>query len=247
MGELSQIIKLDATDSTNLYLKSLAMSNALKDYTTVVTKVQKKGRGQMGTVWKSEAGKNLTFSVLKHFNTLNVDHQFHLNIAVSLALHTVLTDLNIPNVKVKWPNDIMSGSKKICGILIENVLNGSLVKKSVIGIGLNVNQASFNNLDKASSLSLLSGRTFDLDYVLKLILEKIKAFLDTLEQISAFDMKTNYESLLFRKDQVSTFKKQDGELVPGIIRGVSEEGKLIVELEDEIFTQYSFKEVSLQF
>lgn len=223
------------------------VSSTLKDYTTVVTKVQKKGRGQMGTKWESEEGKNLTFSVLKHFDALKVAHQFHLNIVVSLVLHTVLTDMNIPNVKVKWPNDIMSGSKKICGILIENVLNGSLVKKSIIGIGLNVNQVSFGNLDKASSLALVSGRTFDLDYILNLILEKMKSFLDKTEQISLTSLKTQYEALLFRKDQVSTFKEENGQLFFGIIRGVSEEGKLIVELENDTIKQYSLKEVSLQF
>ncbi|MEM9363571.1 MAG: biotin--[acetyl-CoA-carboxylase] ligase [Bacteroidota bacterium] len=247
MGELTEIIKLDATDSTNLYLKNLIQSYTLKDYTTVVAKRQEKGRGQMGTNWESEEGKNLTFSVLKHFNTLDVKHQFHLNIAVSLALHTVLSEIKIPNVKVKWPNDIMSGSKKICGILIENVLIGSSVKQSVIGIGLNVNQVSFGNLIKASSLSVVSGRTFHLDYLLERILVKMKSFLENLENQSFSGMQNQYEALLFRKDVVSTFKRGERELFSGIIRGISETGQLKVELEDDSLTSFSFKEVSLQF
>ncbi|WP_435624998.1 biotin--[acetyl-CoA-carboxylase] ligase [Flagellimonas sp.] len=247
MGELTQIIKLDATDSTNLYLKNLLSSTSLKDYTVVVTANQLKGRGQMGTVWESEAGKNLTFSVLKCFETLDADRQFEINMAVSLVLHTVLTDLNIPNVKVKWPNDIMSGSKKICGILIENTLNGSFVKTSVIGVGLNVNQDSFGNLTKASSLYLVSGRTFDLDYVLHRIIEKMKSFLGSMENHSFPSAQKQYEALLFRKDIVSTFKKEDGELFPGIIRGVSSTGQLLIEQDDAALVAYSLKEVSLQF
>ena len=247
MGELTQIIKLDATESTNLYLKDLMSSTTLKDYTTVVTNRQTKGRGQTGTSWESEEGKNLTFSVLKNFDSLEVEHQFRLNILVSLALHTALTDLNIPKVKIKWPNDIMSGTNKICGILIENVLNGSLVKRSIIGIGLNVNQNSFGNLTKASSLSLVTGRTFDLDYVLQLILEKMRSFLDNLETVPFASLHSQYESLLFRKDQVSTFKTNDADYFSGIIRRVSQEGKLVVELEDGTFREFSLKQVSLQF
>ncbi|MEM9868732.1 MAG: biotin--[acetyl-CoA-carboxylase] ligase, partial [Bacteroidota bacterium] len=78
MGELSQIIKLDATDSTNLYLKDLMLSSTPKDYTVVVTRKQLKGRGQMGTLWESEPGKNLTFSVLKYFDALESNNQFSL-------------------------------------------------------------------------------------------------------------------------------------------------------------------------
>ncbi|MEM9077993.1 MAG: biotin--[acetyl-CoA-carboxylase] ligase [Bacteroidota bacterium] len=246
MGELTQIIKLDATDSTNLYLKDLMSSTTVKDYTTVVAKKQNKGRGQMGTEWNTEEGKNLTFSILKKFESLEAEGQFRLNIVVSLALHTVLTDLDIPNVKIKWPNDIMSGTKKICGILIENVINGNVVKKSIIGIGLNVNQTSFGNLTKASSLSLVTQKTFDLDYVLQLILEKMRALLDNLEKMPFALLQTQYEPLLFRKDQVSTFKMGERDVFPGIIRGVSEEGKLLVELENGSLRDFSLKEVSLQ-
>jgi len=222
------------------------LSSTLKDYTTVITKVQKKGRGQMGAKWQSEEGKNLTFSVLKYLDDVQVNQQFHLNIQVSLAIHMILTDLNIPNVRIKWPNDIMSGSKKICGILIENVLNGSLIKKSIIGIGLNVNQVSFGNLTKASSLSLLTGRSFDLDDLLLQILEKMRSFLDR-EQYSMDGFQAQYEALLFRKDRVSTFKRTSGELFSGIIRGVSKRGKLIVEQEDDTLHEFSLKEISLQY
>ncbi|MEM6864337.1 MAG: biotin--[acetyl-CoA-carboxylase] ligase [Bacteroidota bacterium] len=247
MGELSQIIKLDATDSTNLYLKDLMLSSTPKDYTVVVTRKQLKGRGQMGTLWESEPGKNLTFSVLKYFDALESNNQFSLNMMVSLAIHTVLTELNVPKVKIKWPNDIMSGSSKICGILIENVLNGSLVRKSIIGIGLNVNQTSFGTLQKASSLAQITGRTFDLDHVLECLLNKMKSFLEGLQEYDLTTLQSQYESLLFRKDMVSTFKTDSGKLFPAIVRGVSSSGQLVLELEDESLSHFSLKEISLQY
>ncbi len=247
MGELTRIIKLDATDSTNLYLKNLALSTKLNDYTVVVANKQFKGRGQMGTVWESERGKNLTFSILKNFDAFEASKQFNLNMVVSLAIYSTLIDLNVPNLKVKWPNDIMSGSSKVCGILIENVLNGSFIKKAIIGVGLNVNQTSFGKLSKASSLSLVTGHVFELDYVLECILEKLRSLMDGMEKHPLSSLQSQYETLLFRKDKVSTFKKGNDKLFSAIIRGVSSGGQLILELDDGILQRFSMKEVSLQY
>ncbi len=199
----------------------------------------------MGSNWLSKEGKNLTFSVLKNFNTLDVSKQFGLNMSVSLALHKVLSDLNIPELQVKWPNDILSGSHKICGILIENVLTGNTISKTIIGIGLNVNQLSFGDLTKASSLSKVTGNTFDLDVVLESILEKLKYFLDTLEDMPTKILQNHYEAFLFRKGKVSTFLSKEGSLFSGIIRGVSPEGRLIVEMENGNMNSFYLKEITL--
>ena len=161
-----QIIKLSATDSTNAYLKSLAQSEILDDHTIVVADEQRKGRGQMGADWQSEAGKNLTFSLLKHFDHLLIENRFRLNICVSLAIAGALSEQHVPNLSIKWPNDILSGNAKICGILIENILMGDKIRTSIIGIGLNVNQMTFDNLENVSSLKLLLGRTLNLDELL---------------------------------------------------------------------------------
>lgn len=220
-------------------------SNTLNDFTVVVAKSQLKGRGQMGTTWQSEEGKNLTFSVLKNFNSFKVVHQFNMNICISLAICDALRELSIPNLKVKWPNDIMSGSSKICGILIENVLKGQLVHNSIIGIGLNVNQTYYENLEKVASLKSLTGKFFDLDELLNKILERLKFYLIEIEGKSVSQLLPSYLKLLFRKDKPSTFKNKEGQLFMGFIRGISPEGKLVLELEDNIFKEYGLKEVSL--
>ncbi|MEX0314340.1 MAG: biotin--[acetyl-CoA-carboxylase] ligase [Allomuricauda sp.] len=245
MGELSQIIKLDATDSTNLYLKRLLQSSEVQDYSVVVAKKQLKGRGQMGANWQSESGKNLTFSVLKKFDALRTEHQFNLNIGVSLAVHAVLSGMGIPDIRVKWPNDIMSGSSKICGILIENILKGKQIQSSIIGIGLNVNQDSFGNLDKAASLKSLAGRIFDLEELLSNLLTKLRYYLDDIETKTVQQLLPSYEKVLFRKDKPSTFTDAQNQMFMGFIRRVSPEGKLVIELEDQILKEYDLKEVSL--
>jgi len=245
LGKQFQILKLDATDSTNLYLKDLLRAKNPPDYTVVVAKKQLKGRGQMGTNWQSEDGKNLTFSVLKNFDALLVRHQFVLNIAISLAVYDALKELSVPDVKVKWPNDIMSGSMKICGILIENVLKGDKVGHSIIGIGLNVNQTNFAGLDKASSLKSIMGRTYAIDELLYKILEHIRFQLEGIEGKSVNQLLPVYEKVLFRKNKPSTFTDANGEMFMGYIRKVSAEGKLILELEDHVFMEFNLKEVSL--
>lgn len=242
-----QIIKLSATDSTNAHLKNLMLLNDLDDLTVVTTVNQTAGRGQMGAKWDAEPGKNLTFSILKKTNGLTIENQFRLNICISLAVVTSLKEILVPDITIKWPNDILSGTSKICGILIENILSGQKIQASVIGIGLNVNQSQFNNLSNASSLKLLLGRTFNLEELLDHILRNIEHNLKAVAHSFDNRLWNVYESFLFRKNKPSTFRNQGNEIFMGFIRGVSSEGKLIVALEDNVITEFDLKEVQLMY
>lgn len=240
-----QLIKLSATDSTNAYLKDLLFHNQIEDFTVVMAHTQLKGRGQMGTSWLSEPGKNLTFSVLVRSLNSPVSEQFLLNIYVSLAIYDTLTQLQVPDLKIKWPNDIMSGHSKICGILIENILSGQHIQASIVGIGLNVNQLSFNNLPNVSSLKLLLGRSLDLDELLLNIVENLKKLIAQYGKMDRGNLFERYETTLFRKDKPSTFKNQDDEMFMGFIKGVSDAGKLKILMEDNILKEFNLKEVKL--
>ncbi|MEJ6793284.1 MAG: biotin--[acetyl-CoA-carboxylase] ligase, partial [Lacinutrix sp.] len=101
-----RIIKLDAIDSTNAFLKQISSTETLEDYTVVTAKQQTNGRGQMGKHWHAKTGENLTFSVFKRLNGLSFSNQFYLSIVIALALHKTLKFYNVPNLFVKWPNDI---------------------------------------------------------------------------------------------------------------------------------------------
>lgn len=240
-----QIIKLNATNSTSTYLKNLISGDILEDFTVVVAQKQLEGRGQMGTVWMSEDGKNLTFSLLKKVDALPVMEQFVLNIIIPLAIYDALNGLNVPDLRIKWPNDILSGNTKICGILIENILSGKNIQSSVIGIGLNVNQMQFGGLPNVSSLKLILGQTFDLDELLVSIVESIKNRFMVSEGKSIAQLKTEYENALFRKDKPSTFKNQKDEMFMGFIRGISQQGKLLVTMEDDVLKEFDLKEIKL--
>jgi len=125
-----RIIKLSAIDSTNTFLRQVSSADSLEDYTTVVAEEQLNGRGQMGTVWASEKGKNLTFSVFKEVSFLKFKDQFYLSMVTSLALLKTLRQFNIPKVSIKWPNDILAEGNKVCGVLIENVIQQNSIQSS---------------------------------------------------------------------------------------------------------------------
>lgn len=239
------LIKLDATDSTNAHLRQLLSSRVPEDYTVVTARQQLRGRGQMGTTWQSESGKNLTFSVLRSDLDLSVSDSFVLNLCVSLAVYTVLTQYKVPELSIKWPNDILSGRSKICGILIENSLSGSKINTSIIGIGLNVNQLDFQELENVSSLKLLLRKTFDLDVLLQDIVNQMKTVFLGLEQKNVTHLWNTYENVLFRKGKPSTFENRDGERFMGVIKGVSKDGKLTIALEDAVIKNFDLKEVKL--
>jgi BirA family biotin operon repressor/biotin-[acetyl-CoA-carboxylase] ligase len=239
------IIKLNAIDSTNAYLKSISVKKVLDDYTVVVTKHQTSGRGQMGTVWNSEKGKNLTFSVYTKHLSIAIEEQFYISMIASLALVKTLQMFNIPRLQVKWPNDILSEQKKICGILIENVIKNSSIEGTIIGVGLNVNQTYFENLPQASSLKNLTGTVFDLDELLVHIVNNLKLYFEQLNKGKRQSIKRAYEALLFRKNKPSTFRDTSGQVFGGFIQGINTNGNLVVLLEDEVIKEFELKEIQL--
>ncbi|MDO6473041.1 biotin--[acetyl-CoA-carboxylase] ligase [Maribacter sp. 1_MG-2023] len=240
-----QIIKLDATQSTNTYLKELSFEKDLEDFTIIRTRDQTSGRGQMNAKWESEPGKNLAFSILKQNIDVPINEVFLVSVCVSLSIIDGLKRLGIPDLSIKWPNDILSGNNKIGGILIENILSGSKIKRSIVGFGLNVNQEVFEKAPNASSLKNIVGTVFDLDSVFYSIIEQLHLYLnkpiDSLEQ----ELYTQYHSYLFKIGDRSSFKNQDGSLFTGTIEKVSIGGKLIVKHENGDFQEYGLKEIQL--
>ena len=240
-----EIIKLNATNSTNTYLKNLLKEKQVKDLSCIWALSQTQGRGQQGAKWISEPGKNLTFSVLKKFENLSSEYHFLLNMEVSLAIFRALKKLYIPDLAVKWANDILSSKKKICGILIENTLHKEQISSSIIGIGVNVNQVFFNDLPNVSSLQKIMGHPFDLEEVLLLICQELEVSLKSLSPTRFETMLDEYHTHLFRKDKPSTFEYPNGERFKGYIRGVSHNGQLQVEQEDALMSSFSLKEIKL--
>ena len=239
-----KLIKLDAIDSTNDFLKALSSQDELENFTTVTAENQTKGKGQVGGVWKTQAGKNLTMSVLVKDFLFSNEEVFNLSVLVSLSVAEVLKSLNIPDICIKWPNDILSYNKKLVGILIENTLKSDGRIVSVVGIGINVNQTDFDELPNASSLAVISGKTFDKEELAILIVEKLKEKIQSWNT-SAQIFWEDYFNFLFKKGIPTAFRDNNNQDFMGIIQGVSPFGKLQVLLEDDSVAEFEIKEVKM--
>jgi len=238
------IIKLNAIDSTNCYLKEMVSKNKIENYSVVVAEHQKAGRGQMGAEWESERGKNLTFSLLVRLKDFEIEDQFYLSMAISLGVLSVLKREVNKLFYVKWPNDILAGNDKICGILIENILSGNHIKQSIIGIGININQVEFSSdLLKVTSLKKLADINFDKDILLQKIINSIQYYLGFVENKSFKSLKKEYLKHLYKFLKPMMFEDNKGVNFLGKIINVSEDGRLVVELENESIRKFNLKEV----
>ena len=152
MKNKTDIMWLERVDSTNN--EARRRFSELDNLSVLSALSQSQGRGQRGNTWSSKDGKNLLFSiVLKYDSEIRAHEQFVVSQLAALSVTDLLASHGIM-AKIKWPNDIYVGPKKICGILIENSLRGSGVSSSIIGIGLNINQRNFNvNLPNPTSMA----------------------------------------------------------------------------------------------
>ncbi len=241
------IVKLNAIGSTNSYLKNLIKETTVKNWTVIIAEHQTNGKGQFDNKWVTDKGKNLTFSILVKFKKLEVKYQFYLNYSVSIALYNVLKYYIPEKLTVKWPNDILSANHKICGILIENTINNSNVNHAIIGIGLNVNQEKFpSHILNVTSIKNKLDRNIDKNELFDKILLEIQYQLHLIEQQKFKEIKLQYENVLYKKGIPSMFIDIDNNTFLGKIIGVTNQGKLQIELDDESLREYALKEIKLK-
>ena len=226
-----KLIHIEETDSTNRWLKAHGEGTMV-----VVADYQTAGKGCGTNSWESERGKNLTFSMLIHPTDIPASQQFRITEVVSVALCEVLEQY-IGDVSIKWPNDIYMGDKKICGVLIENRLQGNVIVDSIIGIGLNVNQTEFvSDAPNPVSLRQLLGREIDREALLN-------DFLETLETVSSSETTYSaYRNKLFRMGKQAVFSDETGRF-EGTIQDVETDGRLLIKDLSGQARRYAFKEV----
>ena len=210
--------------STNTLAAELGQKVETPEGTVVITDHQTAGRGQRGNTWESQAGKNLTFSLILKPDFLAAKDQFRLNEAISVGIATYLASRVDQPVAIKWPNDILIQDKKVCGILIENHLNSETIGCSIVGIGLNINQRSFAD-PKAESVSLVTGKEYFLRDEFEALLHALEVCYLELKKGKKSELESRYLARLYRKDEIHRFTTGNGEF-EGIIVGLNDEGKL---------------------
>ncbi len=207
---------------------------------------QSAGRGQRGNRWVDGVGHNLTFSVVLEPKIVAANEQFVISQITALALHETLGRFGI-DAKIKWTNDIYVGDYKIAGVLIENSLHGGCVARSVIGVGLNVNQSEFDPaLPNPTSMYRCSGSQHGREEVLRQFHELLMDYYDRLsvDALSAREViSERYHKALYRLDEEHTYQLQSGEQILATLKGVRDRGELVLEHEDGEIGEYLFREV----
>lgn len=238
-----KIIQLDSVDSTNTYMS--AQCADMPDGTAVVARTQNAGRGQRGNTWEAAPGLNATLSVLLRPGRLHISSAFLLSEAVSVAIAGALDAFLSPGaVRLKWPNDLYVGDSKLGGILIENSLSGSEVARSIVGVGVNVNQTRFlSDAPNPVSLAQLTGRTFDLDTV---VLALVGAINRAPQSLAAPDgLQASYADRLWHRDTLTPYiDTATGRRFTARIGGVAPSGHITLALPDGEMRRYAFKEVA---
>lgn len=238
------IIWIDECQSTNSHVASLPLD---ANGVVVATRAQTAGRGQKGNAWESEPDKNLTFSVMWEPLGFAPRDQFAISEAVALSVTDLLSELGL-EARVKWPNDIYVGDKKICGILIEHSIMGLELSRTIAGVGININQREFvSDAPNPVSVIQLIGAELSLESLLE---RYVAIFESRLEAISTAegreDIHDEFQKCMWRFDgKPYLFRDRDsGQTYQGIIRYVEPLGFLDVEntVTGEI-RKYAFKEV----
>lgn len=236
------LIELADVGSTNNYAANLLKEGNAANGTTILTKRQSSGRGQRGNGWFSEPGKNLIQSTIV-FLSLPIDKSFYLNIAVSLAVNRTLLDFGLKST-IKWPNDIYCGNRKIAGILNETQLQGTVIKSGIIGVGLNVNQISFDTLLNATSMLNVTGKEYLVKDVFLKLYSHLDFYLDHLDQQNYGLLLRQYYANMFRYEIEAKYTDSSGSFV-GKIKGITDLGHLIVQQAGRT-KSYDLKEIKFE-
>ncbi|WP_278702122.1 biotin--[acetyl-CoA-carboxylase] ligase [Phocaeicola sartorii] len=238
----SLLIHIPETDSTNNYLSKLSDKETVPEFTVVQSDFQTAGKGQRGNSWETEKGKNLLFSVILYPTFLEARRQFILSQIVSLSIKEEL-DRWTEDISIKWPNDIYWKDKKICGILIENDLTGTHIARSILGIGININQKTFiSDAPNPISLKQITGQEYDTTSILKAVMQRIRNYYSLLKQGDITPIIQRYQNALFHKNGIYSYCDAEGEFKAEII-GVESDGHFLLQDENGKIRRYVFKEV----
>ena len=222
------LIEFDSLESTNDYLK--AHWDHLVPFVFVRAQEQTKGKGRGDRAWLSQKGENLTFSFLLKDPNL-FEHLGILSLSCSVAVSRTLERFGVANVTIKWPNDVLVNGKKVCGILLE----GSLPSYCVVGIGINVNQTSFDGDYRLppTSIALEMGRKTDIGAFYGVLREELRSLIfGGLKPAESLEYYHSHDALSGKKAKTHI----DGALEEVDVLGVDEEYRLLVKIEGKATT-----------
>ena len=234
-------IILEHVDSTNNYAMAAVHEGMAKHGDAVFAHAQSQGKGQRGKQWHSGERQNIALSIVLKPGTLKIQHSFQLSVTVALAAYDFFNKYAGDDTSIKWPNDIYWRDRKAGGILIENVISGNKWKWAVAGIGININQATFDEaIINAVSLRQITSEEMDTEQLARELYENV---MNRVEQLSTKNYKLlleEYQQHLFRINSVVKLKRENI-VFETTIKGVSAQGHLLT--KDAMEREFEFGEV----
>lgn len=244
----SVIIRYDVLDSTNTKAKELAVNGALEG-TVVVADQQRSGRGRLGRIWQSPAGKGLWFTLILR-PSISPEFGAQVTLLAAVAVVDALERVIGISAKIKWPNDIIVGKKKLCGILSELVLSEEEIDYVIVGIGLNVNfgydDFSRDLAECASSVFLQTGTNWDCDVILHAILESFERRYFDWQENGFGAIRTEWKSKNCTLENIVSVRDNDQEIFHGKAINIDDYGCLLVCNENGITRKFDFGEISIR-
>jgi len=236
-----QKIILSDVSSTNNFAAKLIKEGITDHGSVIMAENQSDGRGQHDSIWQSAPKLNLLLSIILLPEEMSIKHPIHLNWFISISLIDFLLEKGI-KAEIKWPNDILVNGKKIAGILIENKYSGTTLRNSIVGIGVNVNQLSFDSIS-ATSMKLEKEIDFDLEGLLEDFILCVKAREEWMNSINHEVLQNEYLNYLFGMGELLRYKTNSG-IISGEITGVDSNGQLLVRSEGKT---HAFQNKEIEF
>ena len=228
--------------STNEYLWKLSEKQELEDFYTISAGFQNSGKGQDDNVWESAEGQNILLSIIVNPSFLLAENVFQISRWVSLAIVDYLKEKGLRNILIKWPNDIYIDDKKIAGILIQNAMLGHHISKSMIGIGLNINQTVFvSDAPNPVSLKQLTQQDYSVNNEISSLIKNLQMDYKLLKSTPQ-QLIQDYHQLLYQRDQWCDYQIGEG-IVKGMIKGVDQYGRLLLEKWNDKSLVLDIKEI----
>jgi BirA family biotin operon repressor/biotin-[acetyl-CoA-carboxylase] ligase len=234
-------IELQTVDSTNNYALSRAHAGLAQHGLAIFAHEQLAGKGQRGKEWSTGKDMNIALSLVLRPTGISIHNQFHLSACVAVSCHAFLSKYTKGDVTIKWPNDVYWQDRKAGGILIESIIKGNEWAWSIAGIGLNINQTTFNeNLPNPVSLKQITGRNFEISELVKELSNTVFYNYETLVADGPGEILKIYRAHLHMKNERVKFKAGN-RIFEAIVKDVTDTGKLL--LHHSIDEEFSFGEI----
>lgn len=234
-----KLLHFEELTSTNEYAKRYGRNNEV-----IVAKRQTGGKGRLGRSWSTEEGEAIAMSICL-VPKVDVSAVSMLTLVAAMAVREALSE---HEVMIKWPNDIIYNNKKLAGILTEMITEDNRIKTVVIGIGLNVNVCEFPQdiRNKATSMYLETGKTYDMQKIIDDILLSFAKYYDIFLKTSDMKLlKEEYNNSLINYNRLVK-AISSGEKMTGTALGIDDDGELVIRKNDGTIISIRSGEVSVR-